>query len=306
LHPGGVPYQNQATRPDIAGFSLQRLVTRVLPQVAFQRGVVPSNLWVGPSTATIWSPPQRSPLPIAGGNSRPINLIFFPLAVLPPAPPPDPIPGGNDMPVNMVFFTATGTYTPSPGMVSAIVECVGGGGGGGGALGNGTHSGGGGGSGGYSRVLLSAAEVGGTQAVQIGAGGAAGATGNGSPGGVTSFGALCIANGGMGGFGYDGTSQFGVAGPGAVAGTIAFNRGFALPGSGGGYGGPISTGGYGAALLGGGPIQPDAGGPGGQTAGFPGQYGAGGSGGCASLVTTGLWIPGGAGGTGWCCITEYS
>lgn len=91
-------------------------------------------------------------------------------------------------------FTASGVYTPSTGMTSALVECIGGGGGGG-NVGNANPSwiltAGGGGSGGYSKRTVSAALVRGGVVVTVGAGGA----GN-NPGQPTSFGALCVANGG--------------------------------------------------------------------------------------------------------------
>src|SRR5215475_9738141 len=201
----------------------------------------------------------------------------------PPIPfPPPPIPGGNSMPINMIFFTTAGTYTPSPGMVSAIVECVGGGGGGGGAFGNGSHAGGGGGSGGFSRGLLSATDIGTSQAILIGTGGAAGSGGNGGAGGVTSFGNLVVAN-----------------------------RGLVLPGNGGGAGFAITTpigAGYNGAsgTMWGGAAQQFLQGGSAADPGIAGKVGAGGTGGVASLLTTNNWVPGGAGGPGWCCITEFS
>ena len=99
-------------------------------------------------------------------------------------------------------FTASGTYTPSANLVGAIVECVGGGGGGGGSPGAARqwHTAGGGGSGGYSRKYLTSTQIGASQTVTIGTAGGGGAgAANGSAGNATSFGALCIANGGAGG-----------------------------------------------------------------------------------------------------------
>ena len=76
------------------------------------------------------------------------------------------------------IFTANGTYTPTVGMSYCIIECVGGGGGGGGASDfgsiNNVITGGGGGSGGYSRKKASAADIGVSKTVTIGAGGTAG------------------------------------------------------------------------------------------------------------------------------------
>lgn len=98
-------------------------------------------------------------------------------------------------------FTSSGTYTPTPGMVYCIIECVGGGGGGGGAhvasAGYGFGASGGG-AGSYSRLLASDTDIGASKTVTIGAGGAGGSAGanNGSAGGSTSVGSLCVANGG--------------------------------------------------------------------------------------------------------------
>jgi len=122
-------------------------------------------------------------------------------------------------------FTSSGTYTPHAGMVTCLIECVGGGGGGGGvngAVSNSAASGGGGG-GGYSSKLATAADIGASKAVTIGALGAGGAAGanNGSAGGDTSVGALCIGKGGSGGVAANpGGNVFnGAPGAGGVAGT---------------------------------------------------------------------------------------
>lgn len=101
-------------------------------------------------------------------------------------------------------FTASGTFTPSAGLLAAggvvHVRCVGGGGGGGfGAIQSGASlTGGGGGSGAdIERYLTVSAAT----PVTIGAGGAAGVGGDvqGKNGGTTSFGASVIAPGGKGG-----------------------------------------------------------------------------------------------------------
>jgi len=99
-------------------------------------------------------------------------------------------------------FTASGTYTPTSGMTFCIVEAVGGGAGGGGVVCDAAYAlwAGGGGAGGYSRKVTTAALVGASQVVTIGAGGAGGAFGAGSNGGDTSLGSICIAKGGSGGF----------------------------------------------------------------------------------------------------------
>jgi hypothetical protein len=99
-------------------------------------------------------------------------------------------------------FFASGTYTPTAGMKYCIIECIGAGGGGGGpnAIPNYSVGGGGGASGSYSRFLASAAQVGVSKVVTIGAQGVGGgAAVNGGNGGATSVGTLCSATGGGGG-----------------------------------------------------------------------------------------------------------
>jgi hypothetical protein len=102
-------------------------------------------------------------------------------------------------------FTSTGTYTPTAGMIYCIAEGVGGGGGGcsGGTSGSasGIFEGGGGGGGEYARKILSATQIGASQAVIIGAlgtGGASGGNNGGNNGGNTSLGSLLVAIGGNG------------------------------------------------------------------------------------------------------------
>lgn len=134
----------------------------------------------------------------------------------------DPIGGPSGIPV-IQTFSASGTYTPTAGMVKAIIECWGGGGGGGGSASAAAsfHSyGGGGGAGGYSRKIVTKATVGASQAVTIGAAGTAGSAGNnaGGAGGDTSVGSLCIGKGGSGGGGSNGTNAT-AGGAGGVAGT---------------------------------------------------------------------------------------
>jgi hypothetical protein len=108
--------------------------------------------------------------------------------------------------INIETFTSSGTYTPPANLAFIVLEAVGGGGAGGGAgtetAFSTTHSiGGGGASGGYARVELSAAQVGASATVTIGAGGV-GAITTGPQGGSTSF--VCTAGtfscpGGFGG-----------------------------------------------------------------------------------------------------------
>src|SRR5215475_7527214 len=208
--------------------------------------------------------------------------------------------------INIQKFTASGSYTPTAGTKYAIVECVGGGGGGG-AASTGTASvwgaGGGGGSGGYSRSLLNAATIGASQSVTIGNGGAS--TANGA---ATSFGTLCVANGGLAGGSFDGSTVFGVAGLGAVAGTgdvtLHGNAGFngtvtAISAS-----VSIGYGGAGGAIWGGVTNSPTVGSGNGSVGNAANaNSGAGGNGAVVNGVAT--FFAGGAGGSGYCAITEF-
>lgn len=212
--------------------------------------------------------------------------------------------------LNMRVFTTSQTFTPTPGMMSAIVEAVGGGGAGGGMTGGAgiCTSSAGGGAGGYSKVRLTALQVGASQPITIGAGGTGVTSAAGNNGGVTSFGSLCIANGGKGGGPYPvvGTGPSSGAGgvtAGAVGDLVA----------GGAPGGPTQigtsaaftygTGFGGSSHFGGGAVAPsDV--SGGTTPGLAAtNYGSGGSG-CMSYNSgTGA---GGNGSAGVVIVTEYS
>jgi hypothetical protein len=139
------------------------------------------------------------------------------------------------------IFSATGTYTPTAGMVYCDVTGIGGGGGGGGtALSTAAGSGGGGGGGGVSKIRLTAADIGASKAVTIGSGGTGGVAGNytGLAGGDTSLGSLMVAKGGSPGTGGAGNAG-GIGGDGGVAGTGTITA----TGSGGstGFGATITT-----------------------------------------------------------------
>jgi hypothetical protein len=102
--------------------------------------------------------------------------------------------------LNVQVFTSSGTYTPTPGTNSVMVEVLGGGGAGGGAVAQSssqTNGGGGGGSGAYGRSRITSGFSGAT--VTIGAGGTGVSGANGNNGGSSSFGALVSAPGGVGG-----------------------------------------------------------------------------------------------------------
>lgn len=119
-------------------------------------------------------------------------------------------------------FTSSGTYTPTAGMLYAVIEVCGGGGGGGGATGTASQSfsGAGGGSGSYSRKVATASAVGASQTVTVGAGGGGGAAGsnNGVTGGSSSVGTLATASGGVGGF-FGSAVNLPIGGAGGSAGT---------------------------------------------------------------------------------------
>lgn len=142
--------------------------------------------------------------------------------------------------VKQRVFTFSNTYTPSTGMLFAVVEMVGAGGGG-------VSQGAGASGGEYRMGIFSAAQVGGSQAVTIGAGGASSnTTTNGasaSGGGTTSFGSLLTAVGGAGG------RYVGVPGGffGTTGGSGGSGTGLSIPGNdGGGFSTSVSmTGGYG-------------------------------------------------------------
>jgi hypothetical protein len=212
--------------------------------------------------------------------------------------------------VKVQKFTATGTYTPSAGMLYCIIECVGGGGGGAGADATSAGQltfGGGGGSGGYSRKYATAALIGANKPVTIGGGGNGGAAGanNGGNGTATSVGALCSANGGGAGAS-TGTPSTGQGGAGATAGsgdvTIPGNAG-----TGGTVGGVVNCAGCqgagAASVLGGAPGAAAINSFAQVGSGAPANTGAGG-GGAGSGQGAGA-AAGGNGGSGLVIITEY-
>lgn len=229
----------------------------------------------------------------------------------------DAVNPGLTLQLRKQIFTASGAYTPSPGMFQAEVEVVGGGGGGGAASAQGAANtitnGGGGGAGSYSKRLCTSTMIGGSQTVTIGAGGAGGTTnaavgaaGGAANGTATSFGTLCIANGGGGG---QYQLQTGSVTPGPGMGGAAGTGDIALQGNNGG--GPVNNAASGFPIGGAGANSPY--GAGGyevyltaatNSNGQPGRgYGSGGGGG-VSFQSTGF-ASGGAGAPGLCIVTEY-
>ena len=219
----------------------------------------------------------------------------------------DRITSGGGIISSQQIFTTSSTFLPSPDMECCIVECVGGGGGGGGGTGgvNVVGNGAGGGSGGYSRKFLTAAEVGGSQAIAVGAGGTVVTGGPGGAGGASSFGTLCIANGGFGGGtiaqaggagAAPGTGDLAAAGSPGEAGYVnmtgAVDLNFSFSGAGGsgpwGGGAPAAQSGANS-----------------HTAGNVASNYGGGGGGC-STYNFGASISGSPGSAGVVVVTEFS
>jgi len=209
-------------------------------------------------------------------------------------------------------FKASGTYTPTAGMAHCVIQCVGGGGAGGGTptsgVGN-TASGSGGGSGGFSQSYVTAATIGASQAVTIGAAGAGGANAAGGNGGDTSVGSIVIGKGGTGGLvGISGTERLGGAGGIIGTGDITFE---------GGVGGniitlvppPISAYGGNSVFAGGAKSVRSAGGATPAVAGINAAANSGAGGSSSAYYnsgTTGANAAGGNGGSGIVIIYEYS
>lgn len=219
-------------------------------------------------------------------------------------------PAGVSKVIRQVFISS-GTYTPSTGMLYCDVEVIGGGGGGGGTAATSATTvaaGSGGGGGGYAKKVFTAATIGASQVVTVGAAGAAGAAGNnaGGAGGTSSLGALISATGGQGGSGSAaGGFQVGAGGAGGVGSGGDFN----LAGNPGGAGFSeisvgvegITVGGFGGwNLLSAGGLQTfDSIGAGGI--GF-----GGGGGGASGYNSSAPARVGGAGTKGGIIITEYT
>lgn len=150
--------------------------------------------------------------------------------------------GGLVIPLAVQVFPASGTYTPTAGLVALHATMVGGGGGGGNA--SAPNFGGGGGNGAQTDGLYLASELsaGPTYPVTIGTGGTGAAISTVNPGGAggnTSFLGL-LARGGSGGGGSSGGNGAPGAG-GSNAGAISSGRGYSLPGVGGVQGARMSN-----------------------------------------------------------------
>ena len=201
--------------------------------------------------------------------------------------------------INIQTFTGSGTYTPTANMKYCIIEVLGGGGAGGGTTAGG-GSGGGGGSGEYARGVFTAATIGASKTVTIGAGGTGSSGSGGGGGGTTSVSTLITALGGGGG--QANNSNSGGPGAGGTGGTQSGNVGSIVRCRGfiGSYGCSVnggSAGGIGANSQFGMGGAASAGGTfnGGGAAG----YGSGGGGGVGNSTS------GGSGASGLVIITEY-
>lgn len=208
-------------------------------------------------------------------------------------------------------ITNTGTYTPTSGMLYCKIECVGGGGAGGGAAATSSVQnavGGGGGGGEYTTAIFSAATIGASKAVTIGAGGTGVSASTGNTGGTTSVGATLIsAIGGTGGAASGTIVAVGTA-TGGIGGTGGTGASYAVQGQQGTYGwgqlGVIDVGGGGGSSLLGQGGTSTASTAGGTSSGVPGQiYGGGGSG-ARSGISQSASV-GAAGAAGIVIVTEY-
>ena len=205
----------------------------------------------------------------------------------------DDVPNVTLFPIAQhVAFTSSGTWTKDAGLKYIVVEVVGAGGGGGGNTSSDGCAGGGGG-GGYSRKIITAASLGATETVTIGAAGTAGAGtgGTGGTGGTTSFGTHATAAGGSGG------SESDAGGAGGVGASGDINS---YGGSGAGGGSSNGGGAGGSSFFGGGAYGKYT-----TSNGTAGRaYGGGGGGASHDSAESGDQS-GGAGAAGYVIVTEY-
>ena len=194
--------------------------------------------------------------------------------------------GGGITTVAVQVIAATGTYTPTAGMVYCIAEVVGGGAGGQSVTNDTDEGAGGGGAGGYARKLITAATIGASKAVTIGAGG-----GSNLAGGTTSLGAIMSATGGAAGSSDALLGTLGGLGTGGDVNARGM-RGM-LGADGNGYGGDGGSSPFGAGGTG-----SSAGANGAAATG----YGSGGAGAFTTAITD---RTGGAGSAGVVVITEF-
>ena len=211
---------------------------------------------------------------------------------------------GNSRPTNIQVFAASGTWNKptsfTPAVVMARVWGAGGGGGGGSSLATATvtKGGGGGGAGCLVEYFFRASDLGNTESVTIGAGGAAGtgatagsAGGDGGVGGNTTFGSLLTGYGGGGGRG----GQISALATGGGGGGGGHSAGVSATGAVGGSGGQPAVNGPGFSIQG-------LNGVAGTGSNYFGHYGGGGGGGSNNAASAnsggGSLYGGGGGGSG--------
>ncbi len=185
-------------------------------------------------------------------------------------------------------YTSSATWSKPTNVSYIVVEVWGGGG----AGGDGDNSGdgtGGGGAGGYSLKRISAASLGATETITVGAGGIVTASAAGGPGGTTSFGTHLSATGGTGGARSGGNTLGGIGGVGS-GGDLNLKGGD-------GDASAVPIGGMGGSAPRGGGGGGSTSGCNGLTAEAGGVFGGGGGGGCGV---------GGVGGSGGVVIYEYT
>lgn len=232
--------------------------------------------------------------------------------------------GGGITSVVVRTFTTSDTYTPTSGMAFCIAQVQAPGGGSGGADGVGVAAdvglaSGGGGGGEYAEGRFTAADIGASQAVTIGAVGSAGSNtgGNGGTGGTTSLGSLLTCIGGSPGTGTGSNSTSSADRAGGVGGTGGTGGYLRIAGGDGGKGtaeidatddpGRVTGGRGGDSFLGRGGVetstQYSTGGGATDQAGNVGKDYGGGASGAVDNDTTGS--AGAAGGAGIVIITEF-
>jgi hypothetical protein len=211
---------------------------------------------------------------------------------------------------NLVVDASSTTYTPSAGLLFAIVETIGGGGGGGGVSGSTGYSlaGGGGGAGAYAKKLLTAAQIGASQIVTVGIAGSGGSgAANGTNGTASSFGSLVVSGGGTGGV-YASSSQVGIGGAGAgytsSVGALILHGSDGQPGIFASIGTIAAPNAIGGASFFGGVTAPNVAQSGAVASGSVAEgYGGGGNG--ASACNVSSTATGSTGGPGIVIITEF-
>ncbi len=283
--------------PPTANARIDRIVIdRISGAVLVVTGIEAANP-VAPAIPTNHMPVARMRLNV--GTTAIVNALIVDERVA--------LGGSSQGLLGIQQFTNNGTYTPTPGTASIVIEVIGGGGGGGGCAAPSASqgsAGGGGSSGSYARARLSNGFAG--TAITVGAGGAAtsSAVPRGNAGDASSFGTLVSAPGGRGG--YTGIAFV----PNAVVGgsePAAAATGGNLLNTAGNPGGPglvLST----TTVIGGNGGSSPFGGAGSAGGNQPGGAGAApgaGGGGASSIASSGARL-GGAGGNGLVTIYEYS